>query len=319
MPTIQDGLAYTCGGFGHLHCIDLATQKVVWRKDLWQEFAGAELPAWGVSQNPLIYKDLVIVAVQTDTVGVVAFDKKTGDVRWSTKPLGDYSYVNPSLVTIDGQHHLIMVAAASNWRGESKSDYQGVVGIAPDSGKILWSYKGWECGSPIPPIVDAGNNHLFVGAGYRSGCAMFQVKKRDEGFTTEELLKTMDFGTHIHPPIVHDGHFYAHCSGSRGRQDGLTCMSLDGTVKWQSKKAPTFNKGGFIIADDLIISVDGKFGILYLTKANSTEFKILSQVRLLDKSRCWAPLALSRGKLIIRDDKQMKCLLVKLVACASSL
>lgn len=58
-------------------------------------------------------------------------------------------------------------------------------------------------------------------------------------------------------------------------------------------------------------SVDGKFGILYLTEANSDQFTILSKVRLLDKSRCWAPLALSRGKLIIHDDKQMKCMLVK--------
>ncbi|WP_419194304.1 PQQ-binding-like beta-propeller repeat protein [Novipirellula herctigrandis] len=311
VPTIENGLAYICGGFGHLHCIDLNTQQVVWGKDLWSDFKGGELPAWGVAQNPLTYKDLVIVAVQTDIVGVVAFDKKTGDVRWTTQPLGDYSYVNPSLVTIEGEQHLTMVAAASNWRGESKSDYQGVVGIAPDSGEILWNYKNWDCGIPIPPIVDAGKNRLYVGAGYRSGCALFEVKKNKDGFATEEIFKTMDFGTHIHPPILHDGHFYAHCSDSRGRQDGLTCMSLDGEVKWQSKKSPIFNKGGFIIADDLIISVDGKFGILYLTEANPNQFTILSKVRLLDKSRCWAPLALSRGKLIIRDDKQMKCLLVK--------
>ena len=68
---------------------------------------------------------------------------------------------------------------------------------------------------------------------------------------------------------------------------------------------------GFVIADGLIISVDGKFGILYLTEATPERFTILSKVRLLDKSRCWAPLALSRGKLIIRDTNQMKCLLVK--------
>ena len=179
------------------------------------------------------------------------------------------------------------------------------------SGEILWNYKNWDCYIPIPPIVDAGKNRLYVGAGYRSGCALFEVKKNKNRFVTEEIFKTMDFGTHIHPPILHDDHFYAHCSDSRGRQDGLSCMSMDGKIMWQSKKAPIFNKGGFIIADGLIISVDGKFGILYLTEANPKEFRILSKVRLLDKSRCWAPLALSRGKLIIRDDDEMKCLLVK--------
>lgn len=311
VPTIENGLAYICGGFGHLHCIDLNTRKVVWGKDLWKDFKEGELPAWGVAQNPLIYQDLVIVAVQTTTAGVVAFDKRTGDIRWVSQPLGDYSYVNPSMVKIDGKDHLAMVAAASNWRGESANPYQGVVGIAPDSGEILWHYMNWECSLPIPPIVDAGNNRLYVGAGYRSGCSLFEVKKHENGFATEEIYKTMDFGTHIHPPIVYDDHFYAHCSDSRGRQDGLSCMSIDGKILWQSKKDPIFNKGGFIIADGLIISVDGKFGILYLTEANPEQFTILSKVRLLDKSRCWAPLALSRGKLIIRDTNQMKCLLVK--------
>lgn len=80
---------------------------------------------------------------------------------------------------------------------------------------------------------------------------------------------------------------------------------------WQSKKSPIFNQGGFIIANDEIISVDGKFGILYLTEANSDQFTILSRVRLLEKSRCWAPWALSCGKLSIRDSNQMECLLVK--------
>jgi hypothetical protein len=78
-----------------------------------------------------------------------------------------------------------------------------------------------------------------------------------------------------------------------------------------TKKDPQFDKGGFILADGMIISVDGKKGVLYLLEATPERFNVLSQAQLLDRSTCWAPLALSRGKLIIRDDKQMKCLLVK--------
>ena len=69
--------------------------------------------------------------------------------------------------------------------------------------------------------------------------------------------------------------------------------------------------GGFILVDGLIISVDGKRGTLYLLAATPERFTVLSQAQILRRSACWAPLALSRGKLIIRDDQQMKCLLVK--------
>ena len=54
----------------------------------------------------------------------------------------------------------------------------------------------------------------------------------------------------------------------------------------------------------------GKQVLLYLLEATPKRFTVLSKAQMLDRSRCWTPLALSRGKLIIRDQKQMKCLIV---------
>jgi hypothetical protein len=87
-------------------------------------------------------------------------------------------------------------------------------------------------------------------------------------------------------------------------------MDLNGVIKWKTKKDPLFDKGGFILADDMIISNDGE-GTLYLIEPSPAGFKVLSKAKLLDTKMAWAPLALSDGKLVIRDQKQMKCIQVK--------
>lgn len=64
-------------------------------------------------------------------------------------------------------------------------------------------------------------------------------------------------------------------------------------------------------ADGLILSVDGREGVLYLIEPTPEGFKKLAGARLLDTRECWAPLALTDGKLLIRDQKQMKCVAVR--------
>ncbi len=91
----------------------------------------------------------------------------------------------------------------------------------------------------------------------------------------------------------------------------MVCMDLDGNVKWKTKRSPLFDKGGFILVDGLILSVDGDEGFLYLIEPDPKGFKELASAKLLDTNQCWAPLALSDGKLLIRDQKQMKCVVVR--------
>lgn len=91
----------------------------------------------------------------------------------------------------------------------------------------------------------------------------------------------------------------------------MVCMSIDGTVKWKTRRSPAFDKGGFILADGLILSIDGKDGRLYLIEPNPEGFRLLASADLLDTQECWAPLALADGKLLIRDQRQMKCVAVR--------
>jgi len=315
VPAIDGNRIYSAGPYGNLYCIDINTHKPIWSKNLWTDFGGAEIPKWAISQCPLVYGDLLIVASQAPKAGVVAYDKLTGKVKWSTPSIGPTGYVSPAIVKIGKEDHVVMITA-SEGRGESASGGK-VVGINPLTGKILWEYTNWQCAIPAPSAVDAGEGRMLISGGYNAGSAMIKVEKKTDGsYNVTELYKNAEFGAHTQPPVLYNGNFYAQYSTNE-RKDGLVCMSITGEIKWKTMRVPLFDKGGLIIADGLLLATDGS-NKLYLIEPDPSAFKPLASSDLLNRDAAdqklstqnWAPLALSNGKLLIRDHKKMLCVKV---------
>ncbi len=324
-PTVDGDYVYTCGPLGDLYCVSTTTHKPVWHRNIWKDFGGGQLPKWAITQNPLIYRNLVIVASQTSQANVVAFDARTGEVKWKSAPLlgdggflnrqigwlmglvGNAGYVSPSIVSVGGEDHLVVITAAMGFgRGASGGS---VNGIDPLSGKLLWTYTNWQCAIPAPHAVDAGGGRLLVTGGYRAGAAMIKVQKKGDGsYGVTELFKTPDFGSHTQPPILYKDHFYAQYTINE-RSDGLVCMSMNGQVRWKTGEDPAFVRGGAILADGLLLATDGNTK-LYVIEPDPSGFRPLASAQLLEPGENWAPLALADGKLLIRDQKRVKCVLV---------
>jgi outer membrane protein assembly factor BamB len=239
---------------------------------------------------------------------VVAFDKLSGELKWKSPALpGNAGYVSPSIVKVGGEDHLVMVMASV---GMGRSASGGSVnGIDPLSGKVLWTYSNWQCVIPVPHAVDAGEGRVLITGGYSAGAALIKVQKKEDGsYGVTELFKNVNFGAHTQPPILYKDHFYAQYTINE-RSDGLVCMSMDGQVKWKTGDEPAFNKGGAILADGLLLSVDGN-KMLYLIEPDPSGFKPLASADLLESGENWAPIALVDGKLLIRDQKNLKCVAV---------
>jgi outer membrane protein assembly factor BamB len=307
VPIIDGNNVYTCGPYGDLYCINTSTHKSLWNKNIWKDFGGTDIPNWAITQNPLIYGNLLIVASQAPQAGVVAYDKLTGDVKWTTPSLGAAGYVSPALVKVGGQGQVVMISASTG-----RSDGGGtIVGIDPVSGKLLWTYANWQCRLPIPSAVDAGEGRILITGGYNAGTAMIKVEKKADGsYGVTELFKTIEFGAHTQPPVLYNGYFYVQYTTNE-RNDGLVCMSIDGHVKWKTGRSPLFDKGGMILADGLLLATDGR-STLYLIEPDPSAFKPLASAVLLEAgpNQNWAPLALADGKLLIRDQGQLKCVKV---------
>ena len=312
VPTLDGNNVYSCGPYGDLYCVDINTHKPVWNMNVWTDYGGDQIPRWAITQCPLIYGNLLIVASQAPEAGVVAYDKLTGDVKWTTPALGIAGYVSPEIVKVGGEDHVVMISASERGGGGGK-----VVGIEPITGEILWEYTNWQCVIPVPGAIDAGEGRVLIIGGYRSGAAMIKVeKKTDDSYSVTELYKTVEFGEHTKPAILFDGYFYAQYSTNE-RRDGLVCMRMDGQIMWKTKRSPEFMRGSMILVDGLILATDGS-RTLYLIEPDSSEFKPLASAELLgietsqnqdEKSvtQNWAPIALADGRLLIRDQSRLIC------------
>jgi len=315
VPAVDGNRVYSCGHNGDLYCIDINTHKPLWNKNVWTDFGGGKLPTWAISQCPLVYGDLVIIASQAPQAGVVAYEKLTGKVKWSTPSIGPTGYVSPVVIKVGNADHIVMITASAG-RGDNASGGK-VVGIDPLTGKILWEYTNWQCSIPAPSAVDAGEGKMLITGGYNAGSAMIKVEKKTDGsFSVTELFKNPDFGAHTQPPVLVNGYFYAQYSTNE-RKDGLVCMGMDGKVKWITRRAPLFDKGGMILADGLLLVTDGS-SKLYLIEPDPAAFKAISSSELLKgdsgdqrfPTQNWAPLALADGKLLIRDQSRLMCVKV---------
>ena len=103
-------------------------------------------------------------------------------------------------------------------------------------------------------------------------------------------------------------------------------MSMDGKIMWKTRRSPQFNKGSMILVDGLILATDGR-KTLYLIEPDPSGFKPLASAEVLAEggtgsendplasrvggsTQNWAPLALSDGKLLVRDQSRLKCVKV---------
>ena len=298
-PTVDKRHVYTIGPFGQFHCVSLSTHKPLWTKNLIAEFAGKR-PDWGFSRAPLLYRDWVIVMPSSGKAGVVAYDRATGNNAWQSPPLGKPTYSSPLPVTIDGKQQIVVVSGTDR-----------ISGVGPRTGKVLWSYRGWECAYPIATPLSIGDGRFFITGGYGAGSAMFEIRRRSATFRTSERFKTKVPGSIIHNALLYQGHLYIK-HNNKQKHRGIMCLDLDGKVKWARGKGSSYDFGHMLLADGLIFNLDGKTGELRLIRPTPQKYSLLASAPVFPgKQEIWAPMAISGGMLVLRDQKTLKCLDVR--------
>ena len=295
VPAVTEKSVFAVGPFGHFNCLDRTTHKVLWQMNIIEP--GTKLPPWAIAQSPLLYKNSVIVSTQGKSGGLAAYDQQSGRLLWQTAEVPSAPYCSPSMLTIGGVDQIVLTHG------------QGVSAVDPATGKVLWSYNGWKCDIPIPNVTLLPDNRLFVTGGYKAGSAMIQIAKEAEAFKANQLWKITQ-GSQIHQPILIGDNIYFN-GNTNETKDGLICLNpADGKILWQTGTTAKVDKCGLIFADGLIYLLDGNAN-LNLVEPNPQAYKVISTANLLAGKQIWAPMALSDGKLVLRDQKQMKCLDIK--------
>jgi outer membrane protein assembly factor BamB len=290
-PTIHEGRVYTLGTVGHLYCLEAATGKTVWSKDLVQEF-GARIPEWGLAASPLIYRDLVIVHCGASPEGcLMAFNRQSGAEIWraSGDPAG---YCTPILIEQDGRELLVA------WTPEN------VVGVTPRNGEIAWSipYKVTYGVSIATPIYAEG---LVFVSGYWEGSKAIQL---DPTLRRAELAweDNRNFRGLMSQPLYRDGYVYL-----LEKQHGLTCFELkSGKKLWDDGNRLTPRsrnpQANLVWLGDTsrVIALNAE-GELILASLSPEGYDEQSRTRILGPT--WAHPAFAGRRVVARDDKEIVC------------
>jgi outer membrane protein assembly factor BamB len=281
-----------------LHCLDARTGKQLWRKSLVAEYK-AVIPSWYNGQNPLTDGDRIIIATGGDAI-LVAFDKATGKEIWRT----------PNPRKLQMSHCSVMPAVLCGLRQYLYGTLNGPLGVSPKDGKLLWEFprKFNVAVAPSPIAVD--QERVFMTGSYDSGCVMVRLRRSGDAFNAEAAfdLKNNEWNSEVQTPVVYRGHMFAVGKKKRGL---FTCLSFDGQEVWTSEGKASFGLGSYLLADGMFFVLDGDSGKLRLIEAGTTGYNELSSAQVLGGQEVWAPMALSGGKLVLRDLTKMVCVDVR--------
>jgi outer membrane protein assembly factor BamB len=123
-PTIDGDRLYALSATGDLACLDTATGRVVWRKNLVREYRSS-IPVWGYSESPLVVGDRVIVHAGGPKASIVALNKLTGATLWSSESDGA-AYSSGVIARVGDVTHAIYF-----------SDHR-TLGVDVRDGRLLW-------------------------------------------------------------------------------------------------------------------------------------------------------------------------------------
>lgn len=284
-PTWHEGRLYALGAAGEFRCLDAATGKVIWRKNILEDNGTSNLK-WGMAASPLIVDDMVIVLPGgRQGNSVVAYDRISGDPVW--RSLDDQqAYVSAMVATLAGRRQMVVVSASR------------VMGITVEEGKLLWEHP-WVTNHGInvgQPLVVTGNR-LFISAGYGHGAALLEITGSGDRLGAGVVWESGRMKNKFNSSALFDGHIY----GLDERI--LACIdAATGRLKW---KGGRYGYGQLLLASGHLI-ITTERGEVVLVKATPESHQELARFPALE-GKTWNTPAIAGGKLLVRNAREMAC------------
>ena len=305
--TIDDNKLYLIRGAGQLHCLSADDGKMLWQKDLVEDFNGKIMSGWGYSESPLIDGDLVICTPGGSEGTMMAFDKNTGETVWRSKDWTDAcGYSSPIVVEVDGIRQYIQQAS------------KGVAGVSAKDGKLLWktdyTITGRAPAAVIPtPIFK--DNMVYVTNGYGCGCMGIRLSKAGDGIKADTIYTNRDISNQHGGVVLMNGYIYGH---SDRPSDSWTCQNMKtGEIVW-TNKIREVGKGAALGVNDRLILLDERTGLMTVIAASPEGWKEFGRMEIPERSSIesmdnmiWTHLVIADNKLYLRDHDLLFCFDIK--------
>jgi outer membrane protein assembly factor BamB len=310
-PTVVGDRVYTLGTMGDLRCLEAATGKLVWARNFLTDFK-APVPVWGWSSSPLVDGDKIICLVGGEKQAVVAFDRKTGEKKWSALTTEEIGYAPPVIFEAGGKRQLIVWHSAS------------VNSLDPETGDKYWGEKyprDVQPNRPAAPISTPrlAGDVLFVSSFYHGSFALKLDPKEPKASVlwrppTDDANKVKGLRCLISTPAIKGGHIYG-----VGRSGELRCLELaTGKEIWESLEhqdgKPKQFGTTFLIPhrDQCFLFTDA--GNLIIADLSPQGYKEIGRAKIIEPTQAnygrdvvWCHPAFASKCVFVRSDKEIVC------------
>jgi outer membrane protein assembly factor BamB len=301
-PTVDGDLVYGVSIEGDLLCAEIASGKEVWRKNFGRDFGGKMMSQWGFSESPLIDGELCLCTPGGEQAMLAALDKHTGRTIWTT-PLpsgGDRGK--------DGAgYSSIVISNAVGVKQYVQMVGRGVIGVAADSGKLLWGYNRIANDTANIPTPLVSGDYIFCSSGYGTGAALLKLSGSRGQVEAREIYFKPGNETQNHHGgmVLLDDYVYM---GNKHNEGFPLCIKLStGEKAWEPGRGP--GRGSAAIA-----YADGKLyfryqdGTMALIEATPKKYNLISSFKLPSvRSESWPQPVIAGGRMFLRDQEVLMC------------
>jgi outer membrane protein assembly factor BamB len=282
-PTLDEGVVYGLTSRGVVAAIRATDGEVVWKIDT-KATHGARAPRWGLSGSPLIEGDLLIVNTGGDEGrSVLAFDKRTGELRWSARD-EKAGYAAPVAITASGVRQILVFLA------------NALVSLDPTDGSTYWELDwktDWGVNASTPILLD--DDRLFISTGYDKGAVMLQLGKDGQKAVAEELWRSREMRNRYSSSVLYKGTLYGFDEGTLKALD-----PSDGTTLWRQRG---MGHGSLIAVDGKLLVLSDR-GKLALAEASRDGYNEVGSIQVFE-TKTWTVPTLAGGRLYLRDEKEI--------------
>jgi len=280
-PVINDGKIYLMSGVGDLICLDEKKLNVVWKRNILVDFESNNI-SWGINESPLIIGEKIIVTPGGKEHNVVALNKNSGELIWSSPGVGDLSAYCSPLYIGEQETPLIVTITANN-----------MIGLEASTGNVLWSFES-KNRNQIHSNTPVYANNMVLFSSVDKGCTMLRLS---DGGRKAEIAWELPEWDNMMGGIVKVGD-YLYGSGSGYKERVWFCVEWEtGEIKY---KEGALGMGVTIVADGMMYCYTDK-GEMALVRPIPEKFDVVSQFPVtLGTEQHWAHPVIYQGVLYVR-------------------
>ena len=277
----DDGKLYVVSGMMELCCYDIQSLKLLWKKDYGKDY-GTNNTVHGWNGPPLIVGEKLIIVPGGPVHHIVALNKTTGEMIWSTKGAAENDIAGYAIVIYISDQQVPQVVAMMG---------DHILGVDISNGNLLWSYPHTNRFREHPNTPEYYNGMILGMSDYGEGSVMLRLT--NGGRSVEKVWENKDLCHRTGNTMRFGDYIY----GS-GERMNWHC------VNWQTGKTmysdQTIGVGTIIAADGMLYCYSEK-GEMALVKPNPEKFEIISKFNVtLGTEAHWAHPAIFNGVLYVR-------------------